>query len=93
MATIRQKMILLLSEGTYSARDLSQALGIPEKDVYDHLSHISRSVVPNRQRLLIVPSRCLSCAYVFENRRRYTRPSRCPKCRSERIEEPTYRIT
>ena len=85
-------MILLLSKGACSARDLSQALRIPEKDVYHHLSHIARSVMPKKQNLLIVPSQCLSCEYVFKNRRRYTKPGRCPKCRSERIEEPTYRI-
>jgi len=85
-------MILLLSEGNCTARDLSQTLGVREKEVYAHLAHIARSVVPKGQRLLTISSRCLSCGYVFETRKRFTKPGRCPKCKSERIEEPRYRI-
>lgn len=85
-------MILLLSEGNCTARGLSQTLGVREKEVYAHLAHIARSVVPQRQRLQIKPSRCLSCGYVFDTRKRFTKPGRCPSCKSERIEEPRYRI-
>jgi predicted Zn-ribbon and HTH transcriptional regulator len=49
MPTTRQQMILLLSEGNCTARDLSQTLGVREKEVYAHLAHIARSVVPQRQ--------------------------------------------
>jgi predicted Zn-ribbon and HTH transcriptional regulator len=92
MPTTRQQMILLLSEGNCTARDLSQTLGVREKEVYAHLAHIARSVVPKGQRLLTISSRCLSCGYVFDTRKRFTKPGRCPKCKSERIEEPRYRI-
>ncbi len=85
-------MILLLSEGNCTARDLSQILGVREKEVYAHLVHIARSVVPQRQRLLVIPSKCLSCEYVFDTRKRFTKPGRCPICKSERIQEPRYRI-
>lgn len=92
MQTIRQQMIALLSEQVCSARDLSQMLSIEEKEVYSHLSHIARSVVSRRHRLVIIPSRCLACGYVFANRKRFTRPGRCPRCKGERIEEPKYQI-
>lgn len=85
-------MTLLLSEGNCTARDLSQILGVREKEVYAHLVHIARSVVPQRQRLLVIPSKCLSCGYVFDTRKRFTKPGRCPICKSERIQEPRYRI-
>ncbi len=85
-------MILLLSEGDCTARDLSQILGVREKEVYAHLVHIARSVVPQRQRLLVIPSECLSCGYVFDARKRFTKPGRCPTCKGERIQEPRYRI-
>lgn len=85
-------MILLLSEGNCTARDLSQILGVREKEVYAHLVHIARSVVPLRQRLLVIPSKCLSCGYVFDTRKRFTKPGRCPICKGERIQEPIYRI-
>ena len=90
--TNRQQMIVLLSENDMSARDLSQAMGIREKEVYAHLSHISRSVNAQRKKLIIIPAECLECRFVFEKRKRFTRPSRCPHCKSEHIRNPAYRI-
>ncbi|MDY6837797.1 MAG: transcriptional regulator [Thermodesulfobacteriota bacterium] len=85
-------MILLLSEGEWTARDLSQTLSIPEKEVSSHLSHIARSVARQHKRLHVVPSSCLSCGYIFDTRKRFTRPGRCPRCKGERIRAPKYHI-
>ena len=90
--TKRQEMIDILCEGEMSARDLSQALGIREKEVYEHLPHIARSLIPQKKRLVILPFRCLACGHVFEERKRFTRPGRCPRCRKSRIERPTYHV-
>ncbi|RLB90357.1 MAG: transcriptional regulator [Deltaproteobacteria bacterium] len=92
MPTSRQQMMEILSRQECSVRDLSRMLGIREKEVYDHLSHIQRSVASRKRKLVISPSRCLSCGYVFETRKRFTRPSRCPHCRSERIQGAKYKI-
>jgi predicted Zn-ribbon and HTH transcriptional regulator len=85
-------MIRLLSEGECTARELSQTLGIREKEVYDHLYHIARSVTAQNRRLKVLPSGCFACGYVFDNRKRFTKPGRCPRCKSERIREPGYRV-
>ena len=92
MQTIRQQIIVLLDKTEMSARELSQTVGIREKEVYEHLAHISRSVNAQRKKLVIIPSRCLGCGYVFEERKRFTRPSRCPRCKKEYIQSPMYRI-
>ncbi len=92
LPTTRKQMIKLLSQEECSARDLSQMLRIQEKEVYTHLSHIARSVAPQKQRLVTMPSRCLSCGYAFDTRKRFTKPGRCPRCRGERIQEPRYRV-
>jgi hypothetical protein len=92
MQTIRQQMITFLSQGVYSARGLSQMLSIQEKEVYSHLSHVARSVVSQGNRLIVIPSQCLACDYVFDERKRFTRPGRCPRCKGERIEHPRYQI-
>jgi predicted Zn-ribbon and HTH transcriptional regulator len=90
--TLRQRMIALLGEGEMTAKDLSQALGIREREVFDHLAHISRTVAAQKGKLTVLPIRCLSCGYVFEERKRFTRPSRCPRCRKSHIEAPVFRL-
>jgi len=92
MPTIRRQMIDLLSATAMSARDLSQALGIREKDVYAHLPHVAQSVRRNGSRLEIRPFTCLACGYRFTGRKRFTRPGRCPQCKASRIETPLYLI-
>ena len=90
--TVRQHMIVLLSEREMSARELSQATGIREKEVYEHLSHIARSVAAQRRELVLLPARCLVCGYVFEDRKRLTRPGRCPRCKRAHLQRPMYRV-
>ena len=93
MQTIRQQIIELLSNKEMGGRELSQSVGIREKEVYEHLSHIARSVNARRKKFIIIPSRCLECGYIFEDRKRYSPPSRCPQCKSEHIQDPTYRVS
>jgi len=90
--TIRRQMIDLLSEEEMTDRDLSQALGISEKDVYAHLSHIARTLASRRKKLRMTPIRCLSCGYVFRERKRWTRPGRCPRCKDSHIQRPAYAV-
>jgi predicted Zn-ribbon and HTH transcriptional regulator len=91
--TPRQQMLALLSQGTYTARELSQTLGIAIKEVYFHLTHIARSAAGQKRKLVTIPCSCLSCGHVFRDRTRLTKPGRCPRCRGERIEDPRFRVT
>ena len=93
MKSIRQKIIELLREGEMDARDLSREASIREKEVYDHLVHIARSLAAKGKKLEIHPAQCLSCGYVFKERQRFTRPGRCPRCRATRITHPTFKIS
>jgi len=90
--TIRQQIIVLLSERAMNARELSQAMRIREREVYDHLSHIARSVTTQRKKLIVQPFRCLGCGYVFQDRKRFTPPGRCPRCKKAHLERPSYRV-
>lgn len=90
--TLRQEIFLLLSEREMSAKEISQAIGIREKEVYEHLPHIALSAAAQKRRLVVLPFGCMSCGYVFEQRKRFTRPSRCPRCKKTHLETPMYRL-
>ena len=64
MPTIRQKIISLLSEEELSAREISGDVGISEKEVIEHLSHISRSVASQNKRVIITPARVRDLAFL-----------------------------
>lgn len=81
-----------LETGPMNAIDISQSVGIMEKEVYGHLEHIARSLVVHDRKLFIQPSRCLKCGFTFEKRTRFTRPGRCPRCRGTHIQRPAYEI-
>jgi predicted Zn-ribbon and HTH transcriptional regulator len=85
-------MIALLEAQPIGVRDLSQAVGISEKDVYTHLEHIRRSVRGKGRGFEMAPCECLSCGYVFKNRSRLKKPGRCPKCRGSHILGAMFRV-
>ena len=90
---MRQEIISLLGEKEMDARELSREVGIREKEVYDHLTHIARSLAAKGIKLNILPAQCLSCGYVFSDRRRFTRPGRCPRCKKTHLQSPSYYIS
>jgi len=93
MQTVRQNIIDLLSRQEMDARQLSTQLGIREKEAIAHLSHIARSLAARGNKLTIRPAECLLCGYVFEKRRRLTRPGRCPRCKKSHLRSPGFYIT
>ena len=74
------------------ARSLSQALRIQEKEVYAHLNHVGRSIETGNRKLVIEPSKCLACGYIFKDRKRFARPGKCPQCKRSHLQSPSYRI-
>ena len=50
--TARQRIIMLLTEVEMSARDLSQAIGIREKEVVQHLVHVEKTVASQKKKLV-----------------------------------------
>jgi predicted Zn-ribbon and HTH transcriptional regulator len=90
--TLRQRMMTLLKAEECGVRDISQALHISEKEVADHLTHIRRSLAAGPRSLEIRPAECLACGFVFKDRRRFSRPGRCPRCRQTRISMPRFSI-
>ena len=92
MKTLRQQMMALLDGSEQSAAELAAALRIKEKEVCEHLAHISRSLSAAGLKLNIRPAECRNCGFVFADRKRFTRPSRCPRCKSTYLEVPLFGI-
>ena len=91
--TPRQRIIELLTNARMTTHQLAPMLGIPEQQVEEHLAHVVKTVAHDRSRRFILePSICLDCGFMFRDRTRLTRPSRCPQCRSEGISAPRYGI-
>ncbi len=92
MKTRRQEIIELIEDNPMTAKDISQSLGMEERQVIEHLEHIRQSVKKQGKKLVITPPKCLSCGFVFSKRDKLTPPGRCPECRSSHIQDPEFAI-
>lgn len=90
--TVREILERVLRDGSASSKDLSSAARISEKDVAEHLSHLAKSLKAKGGKPITEPSTCIACGYAFTDRKRFTKPGACPKCRSTRIDPPSFRI-
>jgi transcriptional regulator len=90
--TLRRRIMAMLRQGPATAIDISQSLGISEKEVYSHLSHVARTVASDGEKLLIHPAQCLKCGFLFSKRNRFRPPGKCPCCKSTHLRKPAYEI-
>ena len=90
--TLRHEIISALRGRALSARDISAEVHIAEKEVYEHLEHIRKSVHKRDLTLKIESAECLKCGFVFRKRERVRKPGRCPLCRGEQIQDPLFSI-
>jgi len=91
--TVRQKIISSIKGKTLSVREISTTVRASEKEVYNHLSHIQKTVHTSRLTFIVSPAECRKCGFSFAKRARLTRPGKCPLCRSETISGPFFSIT
>jgi transcriptional regulator len=85
--TVRQEMIALLKEESLTAREISEQVGISEKDVLEHLEHVRIAL---HGGLEVTPAQCMGCGFLFRKRDRLKAPGRCPVCRGEHIANPSF---
>jgi len=90
--TVRQKIISLLERNILSAKDISAEVGTSEREVYEHLEHIQRTVNKGKHHFIISPAVCKRCNFVFRKRDKLKKPGRCPVCQGELIQEPLFSI-
>jgi predicted Zn-ribbon and HTH transcriptional regulator len=89
--TTRQRIAEYLRETDATPSGIADAVDVHVDSVYAHLGHVSRSVEGSDERLLVAPPECADCGFSdFEDP--LARPSRCPSCKGERIQEPVLRV-
>jgi transcriptional regulator len=86
--TIRDALRRALSRAPMTLRELSAEVSVSERDLPEHLEHLEKSLRAEGSRLVIAPPRCRKCGFVFRERARLTRPSKCPRCRGTHIASP-----
>ncbi len=88
--TVRHQVVALLLSGEVTVKVISAVVGIPEKEVPEHLEHIRKSMRHGEYRFTMIPAFCRSCGFVFDKRTRLRKPGKCPICKNSRIGEPSF---
>ena len=87
IVTVRQEVADYIKNNPSSAKAISQAIGQPEKNVYNHLEHIAKSY--GKDFRVILPE-CRKCGFIFS--KKIGKPSKCPECQGTWISDPEYYI-
>lgn|SRR3989338_2501127 len=90
--TRRREIIELLEKDKLTAKQLADLFRADMKYILEDLKHIAQTVKISHKKLKIEPAVCNVCGYTFKERERLSRPTKCPKCRSEDITEPVFYI-
>jgi predicted Zn-ribbon and HTH transcriptional regulator len=80
-------LLTLLTDAPRSVSWLARELGLKRGDVEDDLRHALRSAKAEGYEILVVPARCRSCGFTFDEEK-LSKPGKCPRCRGTRLYEP-----
>ncbi len=81
----------LIWQRPLSVNALARQMRVTAKEIAGDLRHLEKSLKHTDCRLVVEPAFCRKCEFEFA-RDKLTKPSRCPKCRSNRIEEPVISV-
>jgi len=89
--TTRERMADRLRSEALSAGALATEFDVTTAAALDHVRHIARSLESTDEQLLVAPPECRDCGFDgFDDP--VNRPSRCPECKSEAVEEPVFTV-
>lgn len=89
MGTRRQEIVALLSQEDSTVRELAERFEVKIAVIVEDLTHIHRSL---GNRLVVGRAHCETCGFSVGRETRFTAPSRCPRCKSERVTDPEIRV-
>lgn len=91
METTRERIAAVLRERALTASEIAAAVETTPNAAIDHVEHVARSLRGTEEELLVAPPTCRACGFDgFHDPANL--PSRCPECRNEGIDEPTFTI-
>lgn len=92
--TRREKIVKILRTNEPVSLDyLCQELRFFDRRlILEDLHHIALTLKKTESKLIMVPPTCLKCGFVFKGLKKPKMPSRCPKCKNERISQPLFQI-
>jgi len=92
--TRRQRLADILDMEPRSVEALAVEFRMEPRDVEDDLRSLEKTLRREGKRIVVEPARCRRCRFVYHDRadRRYTTPSKCPKCRATQIEPALLRV-
>ena len=101
METLREKIkdLLMKTKEPLTVDEIALELGVERenvKDIYEHLRHVAKTIrreSKGKLLLYMLPPRCRNCGYVFKSLDKPRKPSKCPKCGSQRIDPPKFIIS
>jgi predicted Zn-ribbon and HTH transcriptional regulator len=89
--TTRQRIADVLRRRPAAAGSLANEFGIRSTTALSHVEHIAQSLESTDEQLLVAPPECRECGFTdFHDL--INRPSRCPECKNEGVEEPEFVI-
>ncbi|MFC4544186.1 transcriptional regulator [Halosolutus amylolyticus] len=89
--TTRQRLADALRAEPATPNELAARLDLTPQAVLDHVEHVARSIEGTDEQFLVAPPACRECGFDdFDDL--LNRPSRCPDCKSESVDEPTLTI-
>ncbi|MFX0070268.1 MAG: transcriptional regulator [Candidatus Hermodarchaeota archaeon] len=94
--TRRQKIITFIKE-MGNPIDLKRILKEFEyrnkKTLINDVLSIAKTIRNEGKKLVVYPASCVACGYVFRQKKSDLKiPSKCPKCREQRIDWPSIQI-
>lgn len=88
MPTRRERIVGLLRDREATPSEIAEAVDSSVDEVLDDLEHVAASLEDTDERLLVAPPECMDCGFTeFDDK---ISPSKCPDCKSERLEEPVF---
>lgn len=89
--TTRERIADFIRDRPAAASALAEKFDVTVGDILTHVDHIASSLAETDERLLVAPPECRDCGFdEFDDP--VNRPSRCPACRSEAVDDPSFLI-